>query len=649
MEPGVLTVEAESARSVQPLSRACRVYAAAVGTAGVVPLAWAAWSLALVHPHPAWYLLAGMAILTGPLSIRIPSIQASISISEGFVFTSALLFGPAAATAIAAIDGLAVSLWSRRRSLLQMQFGVAESALSVSIASLLFYRLADIPPLIHHPAPLAALLIPLAALTTTYFVLNTVLAGTAVWLENGGAPTGLLRGHLRHVAIEFCVSLALTAALAQTGGNLPLVASVIVIPMLLASYVSSHHVAGRLEDTNRHLAELRRLYNSTIETLAMAIDAKDQVTHGHIRRVQELCTRLATALGAPAVDIQALEAAALLHDLGKLAVPEHILNKPSRLTPVEFDEIKKHVEVGASILSAIEFPFPVVPIVRHHHESWDGNGYPDGLRGTDIPLGARILAVVDCYDALTSDRPYRRRMTHEDAIEIIRTRSGVMYDPAVVDAFVRMHPLSDVTAVGNRRFPAFVRSRRSPDAPVHHIESAAPRRPSLDLRTRALQFVRTVEGRGWDATGHAVAAFVPTMVPDSVAALYRLDSGKQQLTVAGLDRTFDGRIPTVINVARGVTGWVAANRRPIVNADAELDLGEIAGMVRPPLRMCLSVPVLAAFDDLAGVLTVYSPYAFSETDRILIEYIAEGLAGALDGRTGEPPHPSFTAATRAVH
>src|SRR5690349_14505109 len=172
----------------------------------------------------------------------------------------------------------------------------------------------------------------------------------------------------------------------------------------------------------------------------MAIDAKDQITHGHIRRVQIFAVGLARAMGVTATDqLKAVEAAALLHDMGKLAVPEHILNKPGKLTAAEFEKMKLHAGAGADILSAINFPYPVVPIVRHHHENWDGTGYPDGIRGTDIPIGARILSVVDCFDALTSDRPYRPRVSDEAAIAILLERRGSMYDPLVVDTFLQIH------------------------------------------------------------------------------------------------------------------------------------------------------------------------------------------------------------------
>src|SRR5512142_615982 len=196
---------------------------------------------------------------------------------------------------------------------------------------------------------------------------------------------------------------------------------------------------GRIEDATRHISQLNALYLSTIETLAMAIDAKDQITHGHIRRVQLYAVSLAKALEVREEPIlKAVEAASLLHDTGKLAVPEYILNKPGKLTPAEFEKMKLHATVGADILSSIDFPYPVVPIVRHHHENWDGTGYPAGLKGPDIPIGARILAVVDCFDALTSDRPYRPKLGDPDALQILIERRGCMYDPLVVDTFLRI-------------------------------------------------------------------------------------------------------------------------------------------------------------------------------------------------------------------
>jgi putative nucleotidyltransferase with HDIG domain len=174
--------------------------------------------------------------------------------------------------------------------------------------------------------------------------------------------------------------------------------------------------------------------------LAAAIDAKDQVTHGHINRVQHYAKQLAVAVGIKnEIQFKAIQAAAVLHDTGKIAIPESILNKPGPLTIEEFAVMKQHADIGADIVSSVNFPYPVEPIVRYHHENWDGTGYPNGLVGTSIPIGARILAVVDCFDALTSDRPYRRKLSNEEAVGILLARRGSMYDPLVVDAFLRIH------------------------------------------------------------------------------------------------------------------------------------------------------------------------------------------------------------------
>ena len=251
----------------------------------------------------------------------------------------------------------------------------------------------------------------------------------------------------------------------------------IILPLLVITYLTYKTSLARLADAQRHIAQVNDLYLSTIETLAMAVDAKDQITHGHIRRVQVFAVELARLLGVrEGGQLKAIETAALLHDMGKLAIPEHILNKPGKLTTAEFDTMKQHADIGADLLSSIRFPYPVVPIVRHHHESWNGTGYPTGIGGTDIPLGARILAVVDCFDALTSDRPYRPKMSREQAFTILRERSGVMYDPLVVDMFIN----------------AFDEIRPLQSGPVN---SPKVSRPSTRIRTAAEKRLCTKESR----------------------------------------------------------------------------------------------------------------------------------------------------------
>src|SRR5256886_15183200 len=197
---------------------------------------------------------------------------------------------------------------------------------------------------------------------------------------------------------------------------------------------------GRIEDEQRHVQQTSDLHLATIEALARAIDAKDQLTQMHIRRVQVYAAGLAKACGLSDGEIQGVKTAALLHDIGKLAVPEHILSKPGPLTQEEFQKIRIHPQVGAEIIAAVPFPYPVAPLILSHHERWDGKGYPQGLCGDDIPIGARILTIVDYYDAVTTERPYHKALSTDSAMGLLKHESGRALDPKLVPVFMEMLP-----------------------------------------------------------------------------------------------------------------------------------------------------------------------------------------------------------------
>jgi len=418
-----------------------KFFVGAVITAGFFVIGHSVYALSATPVTSQWFVLAALTLLSGSITIKLPGIDASISVSETFVFTSVLLFGAAAGTITVTLDGLIISLWLWRKGIgfHKLLFNMAAPALSIWLAAQLFFLATGVPPLTHGTAGLSALLPGLVLFAAVYFLLNSWLMATAVSFEKRLSPLEIWRHNFLWLCLSFFSGASVSILLVSVSREINLTALAVIVPLLIISYLTYHTSMARVEDANRHVDELNHLYLSTIETLAMAIDAKDQVTHGHIRRVQEYSVALARRMG---VDderlIQAIEAASLLHDMGKLAVPEHILNKPGKLTSAEFEVMKTHAGVGADLLAAIEFPYPVVPIVRHHHENWDGSGYPDRLIGTDIPIGARILSVVDCFDALTSDRPYRKKLSDSEAIAILQQRRGTMYDPLVVDVFVNM-------------------------------------------------------------------------------------------------------------------------------------------------------------------------------------------------------------------
>jgi putative nucleotidyltransferase with HDIG domain len=426
-------------KSLRPTARA---YIALVVVAGVAVIGHSVYQLTVDPIGNKWVFLAVLTVLSGSFNVKVPSINAYISVSEAFVFASILLFGTPAGTATVELECMVILLWMKPegRTTHRVLFNMAAPAVAIWTAGTSFYLLSGMEPYSRVFTPLSSLFLPLVIFTALYFLLNSWLVATAVGLENQRSPFQIWSKNFAWLSVNYLSGASVAALIVTYTKEFNLSTLAVILPFLAVSYLTFRTAIGRSEDSYSHLAELNRLYLSTIETLAMAIDAKDQITHGHIRRVQAYAVGLARNIGVSDDKLlKAIEAAALLHDMGKLAVPEHILNKPGKLTPAEFEKMKLHASVGADILSAIDFPYPVVPIVRHHHENWNGTGYPDRIRGTDIPIGARILSVVDCFDALTSDRPYRPRLEDAEALAILVERRGSMYDPLVVDTFIRVH------------------------------------------------------------------------------------------------------------------------------------------------------------------------------------------------------------------
>ncbi len=541
-----------------------------------------------------WVVLAGLTLLSGSFTVRVPSFQARISVSETFVFTSVLLFGTCAGTLTVALDTLVAALSSRRRARepLRVLFNLASASLSIWTAGHAFYALSGIQPLSMADTRVPELLWPLVGMTSIHFLLNSGLVAAALSTERNDSAFMIWRKIFPWLSINYFGGASVAALLVSYTRTVDFMALSIIVPLLVISYLTYKTALGRVEDAVVHVDEVNRLYISTIETLATAIDAKDQVTHGHIRRVQRFALGLAGKLGVnDPLQLKALEAAALLHDMGKIAVPEHILNKPSRLTSGEFDKMKLHASVGADILSSIQFPYPVVPIVRHHHENWDGTGYPDGLRTTQIPLGARILAVVDCFDALTSDRPYRTKLTDSEAVEILMERRGVMYDPLVVDRFVTYKDELLETLTGSLESPSDVEDLLKPHVEAGSEQYKASRQAVFEADRMELQ--RAVR---------VVLASINKEISSSLSIVYLKERSRDVLfAVDALGMQAAAVVGVTVPLGTKVTGWVAANGTPIINTDARLEIPASAGLERDML--CSALPIRSSIE-VIGVLLV---------------------------------------------
>ena len=623
------------------LSVRARVYVTGVVCAGLFTIAHSLYSLTQQQIGWSWTVLAVLTLVSGSATVKLPSLPATISVSETFVFTSVLLFGPAAGTLTVALDALVISLWghrTKRQPPYKSLFNVSALALTLWASAHIFFITAGVAPLVLPEAKdvtLSQVFLPLLAFTVTYFLLNSGVIALAISLERHVSAFRIWRQNFAWLSLNYFGGASVAAILISYTRDLNFAYIALIIPLLIVLYFTFSTSMGRVEDANRHLEQLNTLYMSTIETLAMAIDAKDQITHGHIRRVQTYALGLASKMGVTDPQLmRAIEAAALLHDMGKLAVPEYILNKPGPLTPAEFEKMKLHASVGADILSAIDFPYPVVPIVRHHHENWNGNGYPDGIAGTDIPIGARILSVVDCFDALTSDRPYRPRLSDREALEILAARRGTMYDPLVVDTFALVHteiapldsPNTEAAPLRAITDAAVAPMSTTSSAAFDDIAGSTEEMLTLFSLAGGLTSLNTLQD-----VGDVIAKHLRRLIPSNLSVLFAYDADADELIVIHASGEHAGSVTDLrIGTGQRLSGWVAANRRTIRNSDPVLDFGEAARAMTPRLRSCLSTPLVAR-GPLTGVLALYSTLrdAFSEEHQRVIEVVARQVTPAV--------------------
>jgi diguanylate cyclase (GGDEF)-like protein/putative nucleotidyltransferase with HDIG domain len=401
--------------------------------------------------------------------------------------------------------------------------------------------------------------------------------------------------------------------------------AMLVVPVLYLIYRSYGLYLGRIEAERKHAQEMSSLHMRTIEALALAIEAKDDTTAEHLERVQVYSLELGRELGLNERELEALRAASILHDIGKLAVPEHIISKPGRLTPEEFEKMKIHPLVGAEILERVAFPYPVVPIVRAHHEKWDGTGYPYGISGTEIPIGARILSAVDCLDALATDRQYRKALPLDEAMAVVRKDSGKAFDPEVVQVLERRYRELEVKA--KARSASLMKMSTdikiaNGEAPAAGFEGSGGSRKATTASGSTNDFLTSIaaarheaqalfeisQGLGnslsLDENLSLLAVRLKRMVPyDSLAVYVKREDRLVPEYVSG--ENFRLFASLEIPIGQGLSGWVAENRKPIMNGNPSVEPGYLNDPNRfSTLRSATAVP-LESPDGVIGVLAVY--------------------------------------------
>jgi len=490
--------------------------------------------------------------------------------------------------------------------------------------------------------------------------LRTITAGVAVFfaltfpdalrlrLESGQRLLAVWKN--RYVwMLPYFVAAALVAALfdvarAQFGWQVPL----LLMLALYLPYRAYLLYVDKVEAGLRHAEEMAALHLRTIEALALAIDAKDETTQEHLQRVQVYAVEIGKDLGLSESELEALRAAALLHDIGKLAVPEHIISKPGRLTPEEFERMKIHPVVGAQILERVRFPYPVAPIVRSHHERWDGTGYPDRLQGEQIPIGARILAAVDALDALATDRQYRKALPLDEAVGVILQEAGKAFDPRVVEVLARRYRELEQMARARSVEPLKLKKNveiRGGEAPAAGFEASAggdsPGETPEFLnqiaaaRQEAHELFELAHNLGTslslDETLSVLSVRLKRIVPyDAMALFLKKEQVLEPAFVTGDNaRLFSSlRIP----VGQGLSGWVAETGREILNGNPSVEPGYLNDESKfSTLQSALAVP-LEGLNGVVGVITLYRAErnAFSKDNMRILLAISSKLAIAVE-------------------
>ena len=444
-----------------------------------------------------------------------------------------------------------------------------------------------------------------------------------------------VRNLLLRPALTSLVSLVATIAFFVVFNHFGIEFGLVVVPVAILGDLSYKIHVRRLEQKTKLLKESSRIHLATVEALATAIDARDQVGVGHVRRTQIYAVGLGNILGLGEDEINALRTGALLHDIGKLAVPDHILSKPGRLTPAEMEKIKTHALVGASILEKVGFPYPVVPTVKYHHEFWDGSGYPEGLHGSKIPLTARILSIADCYDTLRVARPYRNAVPRDEACNFLRTRAGSQFDPRLVDVFLRNLKIfenevqaqklvyeTDLDAVS---VSEFVDAGASPSY-VEQIKRA--NREVFALYSLARDFGSELD---LDEIFPLFTQKVREFIPFDTAAVYLLDDDGQSAKAAYVDGIHKTDLTgKTISVGEGLTGYVLEERKPAESDEPGRDFALSHADLEQVYLTMASVPLIAE-DKLLGVISLYSSEAsrYHDEDLRLLETVSRIAADAI--------------------
>lgn len=570
---------------------------------------------------PDWYRYGSFALLASAAAgfkISLPGMSGTLSANFLFILYGLVEFTLPETLLLGCFLTLMQCVWhqGRRTAVLKTAFNVATTAVAI-IASAKAFHLS----LTHFEQLEKSIQLTLGA--CVFFLVHNIPVAVAISLTERKSLWAIWKDFYLWAFPYYLLGAAMAGLASMASRYVGWQTALLIVPLVYLIYRSYCGYLGRLDDERNHAEQMASLHLRTIEALAMAIEAKDNTSHDHLNRIQLMATRIAADLGLAENEINAVRAASLLHDIGNLAVPEHIISKPGPLTAEEFEKMKIHPAVGAKILERVQFPYPVEPIVRSHHEKWDGTGFPDGLRGQEIPVGARVLAVAISLESALAGSESWEEGTFTRAVEAVRRESGKSFDPAIVDVVERSSAVLEQIARSEQSAGRLIEESAIAAlrevAPAAGFEATAPltrssERPDDFLRSiaSARQEVQTLfelsqdlgNSLSLDETLSVLASRLRKIVPHHTLAIYirREDRLVPQYVNGEESRLFSSlQIP----LGEGLSGWVAVHHQAVINGNPSVEPAYLNDPAKASsLRAAIAVP-LEGMQGLMGVLTLY--------------------------------------------
>lgn len=601
-----------------------------------------------------WLLLALIVARTSARHALFFKNGSGVSFPEALMFFAVVMLGPYHGALLGAVD-MFLSSWRLRLKPTDYLINLSNISISVYASGKVYYavalRMHTVEPVGSSGQKALTVAAPIVAMALAYYVLQFAIPVLVSLLTSLIKIKDRIRGTFpwEPISLLACATVAGLINYSFVNFGLPTTAVIMLalMPVPIVIYYAFKTYHDKLDEQQSHYQKLTSVYDSILEMLAMAIDAKDDVTHDHIQRVKLFARRMGEAVGLSELEIEALKAGALLHDIGKIGVPAYILNKPGKLTEHEFEQMKMHTIIGADMLSNVDFRYPVVPIVRHHHERWDGRGYPDGLKGEGIPITARIITLVDNYDALRSDRPYKTGMTREAALAYIKENAGTFFDPSLVETFLSMADQLEVEAV-NFKPPPTNKPSKVESAAMANARPAAgfDTAPQVDRAAAALNSIAETNQRvtalyemsrtlssilSLEDTVAILTNRLSKLIPFTTCAIALFDASRSEFEIVhatGLhaERFMKRRMPA----EAGITGWVITNQRPMYNTNPVLDLGFLGAETASAYKGVVVFPLIKN-EEAIGAIALYSTElaAYGSEHIQLLESISQPASDAV--------------------